>query len=176
LSTSASASQGRRRLAVTKIVEEVLETLLHIQALQEAGGTFQESLLLERRSQMSTATRSRFFGSTAAVVCCLSQTVFAQDVPGQKLGKLRFCDSPYEIVVVTNDDTLWESRVKTHTCFELHASYTLDPSWPPRLAWIEGRMRYIMKVAVNVEGREHRVAVGFAIFDNDPLADKRPRA
>jgi hypothetical protein len=111
-----------------------------------------------------------------AVACCLPETAFAQDVPGQKLGNLRFCDSPYEIVVVTNDDTLWESRVKTHTCFELYASYTFDPSWPPRLAWIEDRMRYVMKVTVNMEGREHRVAVGFAIFDNDPLADRRPRA
>jgi hypothetical protein len=37
-------------------------------------------------------------------------------------------------------------------------------------------MRYVMKVAVNMEGREHRVAVGFAIFDSDPLADRRPRA
>ena len=99
-----------------------------------------------------------------------------KDVPGQKLGKLRFCDSPYEIVVVTNDDTLRESRVKTNTCFELYASYTLDPSWTPRLARIEGRMHYVMKVTVNMEGREHRVAVGFAIFDNDPLADRRPRA
>jgi hypothetical protein len=25
---------------------------------------------------------------------------------------LRFCDSPYEIIIVTNDDALWESRVK----------------------------------------------------------------
>jgi hypothetical protein len=30
-----------------------------------------------------------------------------------------------------------------------------------------------MMVTVNMEGREHRVAVGFAIFDND---DRRPRA
>jgi hypothetical protein len=52
----------------------------------------------------------------------------------------------------------------------------LDPSWTPRLAWIEGRMRYVMKVTVDMEGREHRVAVGFAIFNNDPLADRRPRA
>jgi hypothetical protein len=37
-------------------------------------------------------------------------------------------------------------------------------------------MLYVMKVTVNMEGREHRVAVGFAIFDNDPLADRRPRA
>ena len=125
---------------------------------------------------MSTAIRSRFFGLIAALGCCFSQTVLAQDVPGQKLGNLRFCDSPYEIVVVTNDDTLWESRVKTNTCFELYASYTLDPSWPARLAWIEGRMRYVMKVTVNMEGREHRVAVGFAIFDDDPLAERRPRA
>ena len=72
---------------------------------------------------MSTVIRSRLFGLRAAIACCFSQTVFAQDVPGQKLGKLRFCDSPYEIVVVTNDDTLWESRVKTNTCFELYASY-----------------------------------------------------
>jgi hypothetical protein len=28
---------------------------------------------------------------------------------------------------------------------------------------------------VNMEGREHRIAAGFAIFDNDPLADRRPR-
>jgi len=125
---------------------------------------------------MSTTIRSRFLGMTAALACCFSQTVLAQDVPGQKLSKLRFCDSPYEIVVVTNDDALWESRVKTNTCFELYASYTLDPSWTPRLAWIEGRMQYVMKVTVNMEGREHRVAVGFAIFDNDPLADRRPRA
>jgi hypothetical protein len=27
-----------------------------------------------------------------------------------------------------------------------------------------------MKVAVNMEGREHWGAVGFAIFDNDPLS------
>ena len=125
---------------------------------------------------MSTATGSRFFGLTAALACCFSQTVLAQDVPGQKLGKLRLCDSSYEIVVVTNDDTLWESRVKTNTCFELYASYTLDPSWTPRLLWIEGRMRYVMMVTVNMEGREHRVAVGFVIFDDDPLADRRPRA
>jgi hypothetical protein len=45
--------------------------------------------------------------------------------------KLRFCDSPYEMVVVTNDDSLWESRVKTNTCFELYAWYTLEPSWTP---------------------------------------------
>jgi len=51
--------------------------------------------------------------------------VLAQDIPGQKLGNLRFCDSPYEIVVVTNDDSLWESRVKTNTGFELYASYAL---------------------------------------------------
>ena len=125
---------------------------------------------------MSTAIRWHFFGLTAALACCISQTVLAQDVPGQKLEKLRFCDSPYEIVIVTNDDALWESRVKTNTCFELYASYTLDPSWPPRLARIEGRMRYVMKVSVTMEGREHRVAVGFAIFDNDPLIDRRPRA
>jgi hypothetical protein len=125
---------------------------------------------------MSTVIRSRLFGLSAAIACCFSQTVFAQDVPGQKLGNLRFCDSPYEIIIVTNDDALWESRVKTNTCFELYASYTLDPSWPPRLARIEGRMRYVMKVAVTMEGREHRVAVGFAIFDNDPLTDRRPRA
>ena len=125
---------------------------------------------------MRTAIRSRLFGLTVALASCFSQTVLAQDVPGQKLGKLRFCDSPYEIVVVTNDDALWESRVKTGTCFELYASYTLDPSWTPRVAWIEGRMLYVMKVTVNMEGREHRVAVGFAIFDNDPLADRRPRA
>jgi len=124
---------------------------------------------------MSTAIRSRFFGLTAALACCFSQTVLAQD-PGQKLGKLRFCDSTYEIVLVTNDDTLWESRVKSNTCFELYASYTLDPAWPPRLARIEGRTWYVMKVTVTMEGREHRVAVGFAIFDNDPLADRRPRA
>ena len=37
-------------------------------------------------------------------------------------------------------------------------------------------VRYVVKVTVNVEGREHRVAVGFAIFNNDPLADRRPRA
>jgi len=30
-----------------------------------------------------------------------------QDVPGQKLGKLRFCDSPYEIVVVTSALAQW---------------------------------------------------------------------
>ena len=125
---------------------------------------------------MSTLIGLRFPGLTAALACCFSQTVLAQDVPGQNLGQLRFCDSPYEIVVVTNDDSLWESRVKTNTCFELYGSYTLDPSWTPRLAWIEGRMRYVMKVTVNMEGREHRVAVGFAIFDNDPLADRRPRA
>ena len=125
---------------------------------------------------MSTAIGLRFIGLRAALACCFSQTVLAQDVPGQKLGQLRFCDSPYEIVVVTNDDSLWESRVKTNTCFELYGSYTLDPSWTPRLAWIEGRMRHVMKVTVNMEGREHRVAVGFAIFDNDPLADRRPRA
>ena len=125
---------------------------------------------------MSTAIRSRFFGLIAALACCFSQTVLAQDVPGQKLGNLRFCDSTYEIVLVTSDDTLWESRVKSNTCFDLYASYTLDPEWPPRLARIEGRMRYVMKVTVNMEGREHRVAVGFAIFDNDPLADRRPRA
>jgi hypothetical protein len=125
---------------------------------------------------MSTGIGWRFFGLTTAVAYVFSQTVLAQDIPGQKLGKLRFCDSPYEIVVVTNDDTLWESRVKTNTCFELYASYTLDPLWPPRLARIEGRTRYVMKVAVNMEGREHRVAVGFAIFDDDPLADRRPRA
>ena len=125
---------------------------------------------------MSTPIEPRYFRLAAALACCVSQTVLAQDVPGQKLGKLRYCDSPYEIVVVTNDDTLWESRVKTNTCFELYASYTVDPSWTPRLAWIEGRMQYIMKVTVNMEGREHRVAVGFAIFDNDPLADRRPRA
>ena len=95
---------------------------------------------------MSTAIGSRFFGLTAALACCFSQTL-AQDVPGQKLGKLRFCDSPYEIVVVTNDDSLWESRVKTNTCFELYALYTLDPSWSPRPARIEGRLRYVMKVA-----------------------------
>ena len=98
---------------------------------------------------MSTAIRWHFFGLTAALACCISQTVLAQDVPGQKLEKLRFCDSPYEIVIVTNDDALWESRVKTNTCFELYASYTLDPSWPARLARIEGRMRYVMKVTVN---------------------------
>jgi hypothetical protein len=132
--------------------------------------------ILERGNQVSTAIGSPFFGLAAALACCFSQAILAQDVPGQKLGKLRFCDSPYDIVVVTNDDTLWESRVKTNTCFELFASYTLDPSWTPRLAWIEGRMQYVMKVTVNMEGREHRVAVGFAIFDNDPLADRRPRA
>jgi hypothetical protein len=125
---------------------------------------------------MRTAITSGFFRLTGALACCFSQTVLAQDIPGQKLGNLRFCDSPYEIVVVTNDDSLWESRVKTNTCFELYASYALDPSWTPRLAWIEGRMRYVMKVTVDMEGREHRVAVGFAIFDNDPLADRRPRA
>jgi hypothetical protein len=125
---------------------------------------------------MSTAIRLRFFGLAAALACCFLQTALAQELPGQRLGKLRFCDSPYEIVVVTNDDTLWESRVKTNTCFELYASYTLDPSWIPRLVWIEGRMRYVMEVIVNMEGREHRVAVGFAIFDNDPLAERRPRA
>lgn len=74
---------------------------------------------------MSTAIGSRFFGLAVALACCFSQTVLAQDVPGQKLGKLRFCDSPYEIVVVTNDDSLWESRVKTNTGFELYASYAL---------------------------------------------------
>ena len=125
---------------------------------------------------MSTAIGSRSFGLAAALASCFSQAVLAQDVPGQKLGKLCFCDSPYEIVVVTNDDALWESCVKTNTCFELYASYTLAPSWTPRLAWIEGRVQYVMKVTVNMEGREHRVAVGFAIFDNDPLADRRPRA
>ena len=125
---------------------------------------------------MSTAIRWHFFGLTAALACCISQTVLAQDVPGQKLEKLRFCDSPYEIVIVTNDDALWESRLKTNTCFELYASYTIDPAWPTRPARIEGRMRYVMKVTVNMEGREHRVAVGFAIFDNDPLADRRPGA
>jgi hypothetical protein len=125
---------------------------------------------------MSTAIRSYFLGLTAALACCFCQTVLAQELPGEKLGKLRFCDSPYEIVVVTNDETLWESRVKTNTCLELYGSYTLDSSWTPRLAWIEGRTRYIMKVSVNMEGREHRVAIGFAIFDNDPLADRRPRA
>ena len=125
---------------------------------------------------MSTFIGLRFIGLTAALACCFSQTVLAQDVPGQKLGQLRFCDSPYEIVVVTNDDSLWESRVKTQYMLELYGSYTLDPSWTPRLAWIEGRMRHVMKVTVNMEGREHRVAVGFAIFDNDPLADRRPRA
>jgi hypothetical protein len=125
---------------------------------------------------MSIAIRSCLFGLTAALACCFSQAVLAQDVPGQKLGTLRFCDSPYEIVIVTYDDALWESRVKTNTCFELYATYTLDPSWPPRPAQIEGRMRYVMKVNVNIEGREHRVAVGFAIFDNDPLADQRPHA
>ena len=50
-----------------------------------------------------------------ALAFCFSQTLLAQDTPGQKLGNLRFCDSPYEIVVVTNDDALWESRVKTNT-------------------------------------------------------------
>ena len=59
---------------------------------------------------MSTAIGLRFFGLTAALACCFSQTVLAQDVPGQKLGKLRFCDSQYEIVVVTNDDALGKSR------------------------------------------------------------------
>ena len=88
---------------------------------------------------MSTAIGLRFFGLTAALACSFCQTVLAQDLPGQNLGKLRFCDSPYEIVVVTNDDTLWESRVKTNTCFELYALYTLDPSWSPRPARIEGR-------------------------------------
>jgi hypothetical protein len=53
-----------------------------------------------------------FFGLKAALAFCFSHTLLAQDIPGQKLGKLRFYDSPYEIVVVTNDDTLWESRVK----------------------------------------------------------------
>jgi hypothetical protein len=62
---------------------------------------------------VSAAIGSRFFGLTAALASCFSQTVLAQDVPGQKLDNLRFCDSPYEIVVVTNDDALWESRVKT---------------------------------------------------------------
>ena len=112
---------------------------------------------------MSTAIRLRFFGVTAALAFCFSETALAQDIPGQKPGKLRFCDSPYEIVVVTADDTLWESRVKTNTCFELYASYTLDPSWSPRPARIEGRIQYVMKVSVNMEG-------------NDPLADRRPRA
>ena len=125
---------------------------------------------------MSTAIRLGFFELTAALAFCFSQTVLGQDVPGQKLDNLRFCDSPYEIVVVTNDDALWESRVKTNTCFELYALYTLDPSWSPRPARIEGRIQYVMKVSVNMEGREHRVAVGFAIFDDDPLADRRPRA
>jgi hypothetical protein len=68
---------------------------------------------------MRTAITSGFFRLTGALACCFSQTVLAQDIPGQKLGNLRFCDSPYEIVVVTNDDSLWESRVKTNTCFEL---------------------------------------------------------
>jgi hypothetical protein len=36
---------------------------------------------------MSTAIRSRFFGLTAALACCFSQTVLAQDVPGQKLAR-----------------------------------------------------------------------------------------
>jgi hypothetical protein len=125
----------------------------------------------KRRNQMSAAIR---LGS--ALAFCLPQTALAQDMPGQKLGNLRFCDSPYEIVVVTNDDTLWESRVKTNTCFEMYATYTLDPSRSPRPARIEGRIQYVVKVSVNMEGREHRVAVGFAIFDDDPLADRRPRA
>jgi hypothetical protein len=112
----------------------------------------------------------------SALAFGLSQTVLAQDMPGQKLGNLRFCDSPYEIVLVTNDDALWESRVKTNTCFEMYATYTLDPSWSPRPARIEGRIQYVVKVSVNMEGREHRVAVGFAIFDDDPLADRRPGA
>jgi hypothetical protein len=60
---------------------------------------------------------------------------------------LHFCDSPYEIVVVTNDDTLWESRVKTNTCFEMYATYTLDPSCSPRPARIEGRIQYVVKVS-----------------------------
>ena len=64
---------------------------------------------------MSTAIGSRFVRLAAALACCFSQTVLAQDVPGQKLGKLRLCDSSYEIVVFTNDDALWESRVKTNT-------------------------------------------------------------
>jgi hypothetical protein len=34
-------------------------------------------------------------------------------------------------------------------------------------------MRYVMKVTINMEGRDHRVAVGFATFDNDPIADRR---